>query len=375
MPPVRDKVNALVILDDKAYRNTFAITQRRPLKQNPNTILLSRFLVGSRVRERNSYYKRKKVIQNKVFWHNDTWAGLEAVLEGGPWMIRNISIIFKKWSMDTSLLKEELTRILIRVKLHYVPLQVFEEDGLSLIATFIVKPIRLDSYTSLMCNDSWGRSSFARCLIEVNSEANLLDFVTIGILSLEGNDFIKETIQAEYEWKPPRCETCKIFGHTNDCCPKMIVAAPSVDNTNDGFQHVVNKNRNNKENTTGNKLSKGGNAAKGVPISKGTFIYQPKAAVQTSNGDGARGNVASKADPKPPLNKDGTSTSNVGSTSGKDVPNQPVNQHNKKGSNYPTPRGQGMNGVDKAKMKISNISTPNLFAPLEEDEDDEVKNI
>ncbi|GJX25452.1 hypothetical protein Tco_0231748 [Tanacetum coccineum] len=33
----------------------------------------------------------------------------------------------------------------------------------------------LDSYTSSMCNDSWGRSSFAQCLIEVNSEANLVD--------------------------------------------------------------------------------------------------------------------------------------------------------------------------------------------------------
>ncbi|GJR04219.1 zinc knuckle CX2CX4HX4C containing protein [Tanacetum coccineum] len=233
----------------------------------------------------------------------------------------------------------------------------------------------LDSYMSSTCYDSWGRSSFARCLIEVNSEADLLDFVTIGIPSLEGNDFIKETIRVEYEWKPPRCETCKIFGHTNDCCPKKVVAAPSVDNTNDGFQHVVNKKRNNKANKTGNKFSKCGYVAKGVPISKGTFIYQPKAAIQTSNGDGARGNVGSKAGPKPLLNKDGTSTSNVGSTSSKDVPNQPVNQHNKKGSNYPTPRGQGMNGVDKAKMKISNIFTPNPFAPLEEDEDDEVENI
>ncbi|GJS44273.1 hypothetical protein Tco_0569316 [Tanacetum coccineum] len=59
-------------------------------------------------------------------------AGLEAVLEGGPWMIRNSPIILKN------------------------------EDDISLIPTFIGKPIMLDSYTSSMCNDSWGRSSFAR---------------------------------------------------------------------------------------------------------------------------------------------------------------------------------------------------------------------
>nr|GEY52528.1 zinc knuckle CX2CX4HX4C [Tanacetum cinerariifolium] len=95
----------------------------------------------------------------------------------------NISIprkvVEKKWSMDTRLLKEELTRIPIWVKLHDFPIQVFEADGISLIATFIGKPVILDSYTSDMCNDSWGWSSFARCLIEVNSKADLLDVVTI----------------------------------------------------------------------------------------------------------------------------------------------------------------------------------------------------
>ncbi|GKB59950.1 hypothetical protein Tco_0916136 [Tanacetum coccineum] len=65
----------------------------------------------------------------------------------------------------------------------------------SLIATFIGKPVMLDSYTSSMCNDLWGRSSFARCLIEVNSEADLVDVDTIGIPSLTKDDFTKETIR------------------------------------------------------------------------------------------------------------------------------------------------------------------------------------
>ncbi|GJX75410.1 zinc knuckle CX2CX4HX4C containing protein [Tanacetum coccineum] len=94
--------------------------------------------------------------------------------------------------MDTSLLKEELTSIPIWVKLHDVPLQVFEEDGISLIDTLIGKPVMLDSYKSSMCNESWGRSSFARCLIEVNSEVDLVDVVTIGIPSLTGDGFTKK---------------------------------------------------------------------------------------------------------------------------------------------------------------------------------------
>nr|GEW50107.1 hypothetical protein [Tanacetum cinerariifolium] len=125
---------------------------------------------------------------------------------GYPWLIRKSLIILKKWSMDIRLLKEELTRFPIWVKLHDVPIQVFEENGISLIATFIGKPVMLDSYTSTMCNESWGRSSFARCLIEVNLEADLVDVVTIGIPSLYEDGFTKETIHADYEWRPPKCD-------------------------------------------------------------------------------------------------------------------------------------------------------------------------
>ncbi|GJV75461.1 zinc knuckle CX2CX4HX4C containing protein [Tanacetum coccineum] len=126
-------------------------------------------------------------------------AALEVVLEGGGglWLIHKSPIILKKWSMDTRLLKEELTRIPIWVKLHDVPIQVFEEDGINLIASFIGKPVMLDSYTSFMCSNLWGQGSFARCLIEVNSEADLVDVVTIGIPSLTGEDFTMETIRVD----------------------------------------------------------------------------------------------------------------------------------------------------------------------------------
>ncbi|GJT11410.1 zinc knuckle CX2CX4HX4C containing protein, partial [Tanacetum coccineum] len=181
---------------------------------------------------RNNWAKHglKRIMMNSkgfIFFKFDSRAILEAILEGGPWLIRKSLCILKKWSMDTRLLKEELTHILsIWVKLHDVPIQVFEEDGISLIATFIGKPVMLDSYTSSMCNESWGRSSFARCLTEVNSEADLVDVVTIGILSLSGDGFTIETIRVEYEWRPARCDICKIFGHVHDHCPKKVASPP-----------------------------------------------------------------------------------------------------------------------------------------------------
>ncbi|GJV80330.1 copia protein [Tanacetum coccineum] len=153
-------------------------------------------------------------------------AGLEAILEGGPWLIR---------------------------KLHDVRIQVFEEDGISLIATFIGKPVTLYSYTSSMCNDSWGRSSFAQCLIKVNSEADLVDIATIDIPLLTGDDFTKETIRVKYEWRPPRCDLCKIFGHVHDHCPNKVVCppivttsnvvTPTIEKTNNGFQTMSKKKK------------------------------------------------------------------------------------------------------------------------------------
>nr|GEY34338.1 zinc knuckle CX2CX4HX4C [Tanacetum cinerariifolium] len=133
----------------------------------------------------------KRIMMNSkgfFFFKFDSRAGLKVVLEGGPWLVSKSPIILKKWLMDTRLLKEELTRILIWVKLHDVPIQVFEED---------------------------------------------------------------ETNRVEYEWRPPRCDICKIFGHVHDHCTNKVVSppivitsnvvTPAVENTNVGFQTMSNR--------------------------------------------------------------------------------------------------------------------------------------
>nr|GFB66087.1 zinc knuckle CX2CX4HX4C [Tanacetum cinerariifolium] len=161
-------------------------------------VLTSLFPVKLSKRNNWAKYGLKRIIMNTkgfFFFKFDSQAGLQAVLEGDLWLIRNSPIILKKWSMDTRLLKEELTHIPIWVKLHDVPTQVFEDDG---------------------------RSSSARFLIEVNFEANLVDVVTIGIPSLTEDGFTKETIRIEYELRPSRCDICKIFGHVHDHCPKNM---------------------------------------------------------------------------------------------------------------------------------------------------------
>ncbi|GJZ02973.1 hypothetical protein Tco_0520934 [Tanacetum coccineum] len=82
--------------------------------------------------------------------------GLDAMLENGPWFIRNNPLILKKWHLDENLLKEDVSNVLVCVKLYGVLVTAFNEDGLSAIATKLGTPLMLDSYTSDMCMHSWG---------------------------------------------------------------------------------------------------------------------------------------------------------------------------------------------------------------------------
>nr|GEX10038.1 hypothetical protein [Tanacetum cinerariifolium] len=63
----------------------------------------------------------------------------------------------------------------IWVKLHGVPIMTFSEDSLSAIVTKFGTPLRLDFYTSDMCMQSWGRSSYARVTIELRTDVELKD--------------------------------------------------------------------------------------------------------------------------------------------------------------------------------------------------------
>ncbi|GKB68750.1 zinc knuckle CX2CX4HX4C containing protein [Tanacetum coccineum] len=201
----------------------------------------------------------KRIMMNSkgfFFFQFKTSKGLEDVIENGPWMIRKSPIILKKWTMNTRLCKDELTRIPVWVKIHDVPIQVFSEDGLSIIASQIGKPIMLDSYISSMCIESWGRSSFARCLIEINVDDVLKESLTIGVPLIEGSRFTIESVLIP----------------TNVVTP--IVPTSSVEKTNDEFQTVGKKKKKGKSKST-NVGQIGGHSV------KQNVKYDPKATSST----------------------------------------------------------------------------------------------
>ncbi|GJY82903.1 hypothetical protein Tco_0496279 [Tanacetum coccineum] len=61
-----------------------------------------------------------------------------------------------------------------------------------------------------------------RVLNRNNGKDVLKERLIIGVPLIEDMGFTTKTITIEYEWKPPRCDLCKIFGHVHDYCPKKV---------------------------------------------------------------------------------------------------------------------------------------------------------
>ncbi|GJX73877.1 trichome birefringence-like protein 3 [Tanacetum coccineum] len=192
-----------------------------------------------------------KAMQHKYV---NSLVGFFVGLEQGPWLIRNIPIILTKWSPNMTLSKDEVTRVPVWVKM---PVKVrfihTSADGY-LIASQIRNLISLDALTSAMCVEAWGRIGFARAFIKVSADKELKQEVIMAIPKGEdvdaGHTMVK--IQVEYEWKPPLCIDCHVFGHTADQCPKKVIDKPitPVVVSDDGFTTVVNRRSKGKGATT-----------------------------------------------------------------------------------------------------------------------------
>ncbi|GJW64734.1 retrotransposon protein, putative, ty1-copia subclass [Tanacetum coccineum] len=107
---------------------------------------------------------------------------------------------------------------LVWVKLHGVPVIAFSKDGLSDIATKLV-------------------------MIELRADVELKDNIILAMLKITREGHYTCNVRVEYEWKPPRCSSCKVFGHVHDEClkntgagEKKITTASSSGNKKKGVE-------------------------------------------------------------------------------------------------------------------------------------------
>ncbi|GJX07014.1 zinc knuckle CX2CX4HX4C containing protein [Tanacetum coccineum] len=158
----------------------------------------------------------------------DSKDGMEKVLERGPWRIQLVPIMLKTWQPNILNLKDKVSCVPLWIKLHKVPIVAFSKVGIELISAKVGKLIRLDEHTKFICLNSWGRSEYARVLMEVSVEFPLVESVDLDIPLEDGKGYITVQIWIEYEGQPPRCGSCKIFDHLDSVCPMKRTAGPEL---------------------------------------------------------------------------------------------------------------------------------------------------
>nr|GEW43702.1 hypothetical protein [Tanacetum cinerariifolium] len=118
-----------------------------------------------------------------------------------------------------------------------------------------------------------------RVLTEVSSLTPLLESVVVAVPFLDGSSHSFETVKVEYEWQPPRCDTCKIFDHVDNDCPKRVKEVVAPDSTNDDGSTKVTRKQGKCKHSSKSRQVVGVKPTKRKP----SLQYRPIGTTNTSN--------------------------------------------------------------------------------------------
>ncbi|PWA37114.1 zinc knuckle CX2CX4HX4C [Artemisia annua] len=142
-----------------------------------------------------------------------------------------------------------------------------------------------------------GRMGFARVLVEMNTTKEIPEVIEVVYRNGNKEELCRKKVTVAYDWTPPRCSTCCVFGHTTMKCGKKCVNEEPSKNeevtennekdNSDGFEKVK-KRFNGKGGDSNKQHNHKENAKKEVPKPAAKFVYQPKSnrGGGTSNGNG-----------------------------------------------------------------------------------------
>ncbi|GJU64103.1 zinc knuckle CX2CX4HX4C containing protein [Tanacetum coccineum] len=140
----------------------------------------------------------------------------ECVIENGPWMVENKPLFVRKWEPGLCMSKLDTSKLPLWVKIYDIPLEAWNVEGISRIASRIGVLIIMDKITTSIFEKPYGRASYARVLVEVDVAKGLVDSVEIWYKGL-GKSMI---LNVEYVWRSSLCDHCKTFGHQARICSK-----------------------------------------------------------------------------------------------------------------------------------------------------------
>ena len=144
----------------------------------------------------------------------------------------------QKWVDGNCLVKPEPNRRPLWVRIFNIPLEAWNVDGISRIASRVGTPLIMDKFTADMCEKGYGRASFARVLVEVDASNGLVDSVEVWYRSFNRSMKLK----VEYAWQPPLCSHCCVFGHNIEkCAYKVTNEAVNVSRDGQNSHSKANK--------------------------------------------------------------------------------------------------------------------------------------
>ncbi|KAL9344232.1 hypothetical protein Peur_064663 [Populus x canadensis] len=155
---------------------------------------------------------------------------MQAVLEKGPWMFGGKTIILQQWHPHFVFDKNKISKLPVWIRLHGLPFPLWSKNGLSLVASMVGRPLSCDEQT-YNCT----RLDYARVCVEADAALPFIHQFEIES-SLSTDPIL---IQVEYEWKPPRCDKCNLFGHV---CTRGKSIDRTPGNISDGTPPVTETN-------------------------------------------------------------------------------------------------------------------------------------
>ena len=132
---------------------------------------------------------------------------LDAVLRKGPWFIGEHYLSIRPWEPFFNPDAAIVSSIAVWVRLHRLPIELYEAEVLKQIGEAIGKVLRVDTHTAMEA-----RGKYARLCIQVDANKPLINTVLIG----------KFEQAVVYEGINKLCFECGRIGHKKEACPYII---------------------------------------------------------------------------------------------------------------------------------------------------------
>ncbi|KAL4018315.1 hypothetical protein IC575_021906 [Cucumis melo] len=136
---------------------------------------------------------------------------VEWILSRGPWHLGGKPMLLRKWTLGIVPESFVFNSVPVWIRLGRIPMELWTEAWLAIVASVVGKPITLDLATK-----EHSRLSYARVCVKLEGEFNMRAEITV---NLRGVDF---NVSVNYEWKPQKCNLCCAIGHSGGKCPRSV---------------------------------------------------------------------------------------------------------------------------------------------------------